>query len=160
MTRVNVASRSQGRPQMNDLATPVAVRPRIVYNVEMDDRTVLFPCGNFLSHVAVSEDRGDVKLEAVFHFNEQRAENVIAVLDVDDARDLARACLEAVFQGRTQHVLSDAAKIAVIFNPNGFVVKFGEERALKELFVASPAIVRLAQGIMRAADRIAAPAAH
>lgn len=144
---------------MSNLSTPVA-RARVVYNVEMDDRTVLFPCGNFLSHVAVSEERGEVKLEAVFHFNEQRADTVFAVIDVDDARDLARGCLEAVFQGRTQHVLSDRAKIAVIFNPNGFVLRFGEERALKELFIASPAIIRLAQGIMRIADRIDAPPAN
>lgn len=144
---------------MTNMSTPVA-RARVVYNVEMDDRTVLFPCGNFLSHVAVSEERGEVKLEAVFHFNEQRADTVFAVIDVDDARDLARGCLEAVFQGRTQHVLSDRAKIAVIFNPNGFVLRFGEERALKELFIASPAIIRLAQGIMRIADRIDAPPAN
>lgn len=137
-----------------------AARSRIVYNVEMDDRTVLFPYGNFLSHVAVSEDRGHVKLEAVFHFNEQRADNVIAALDADDAYDLARACLEAVFQGRTQHILSDTAKIAVIFNPNGFVLKFGDGAALKELFLASPAIVRLAQGMMRIVDRLNASAPH
>ena len=141
---------------MTSMSTPVA-RARIVYNVEMDDRTVLFPCGNFLSHVAVSEEHGGVKLEAVFHFNEQRAETVFAVIDAEDARDLARGCLEAVFQGRTQHVLSDSAKIAIVFNPNGFVLRFGEERALKELFVASPAIIRLAQGIMRVVDRIDAP---
>lgn len=144
---------------MTSMSTPVA-RQRVVYNVEMDDRTVLFPCGNFLSHVAVSEERGEVKLEAVFHFNEQRADTVFAIIDVDDARDLARGCLEAVFQGRTQHVLSNRAKIAVVFNPNGFVLRFGEERALKELFVASPAIIRLAQGIMRIADRIDAPPAN
>ncbi|HRQ83321.1 MAG TPA: hypothetical protein PKZ97_19575 [Azospirillaceae bacterium] len=144
---------------MTSMSTPVA-RQRVVYNVEMDDRTVLFPCGNFLSHVAVSEERGEVKLEAVFHFNEQRADTVFAIIDVDDARDLARGCLEAVFQGRTQHVLSNRAKIAVVFNPNGFVLRFGEERALKELFIASPAIIRLAQGIMRIADRIDAPPAN
>lgn len=141
---------------MTNMSTPVA-RARVVYNVEMDDRTVLFPCGNFLSHVLVSEEQGDVKLEAAFHFNERRADPVLAVLDVDDARDLARGCMEAVFQGRTQHVLSETAKIAIIFNPNGFVLRFGEERALKELFVASPAIIRLAQGIMRIVDRIDAP---
>ena len=145
---------------MSSLASPVAARSRVVYNVEMDDRSVLFPCGNFLSHVAVSEDDGAVKLDAVFHFNEQRADTLIARLQLDDARDLARMCLEAVFQGRTQHVLSDAAKIVIFFNPNGFVIKFGEERTLKELFIASPAIVRLAQGIMRTADRLSAPAAH
>lgn len=161
---------------MNALSSAVATRPRHVVNVEVDDRTVLFPNGNFLTHIAVSSatDQGAtgrgatgrgadglaVRLDAVFMFNEQRSEPQIAVLELDDARDFARACLEAVFQGRTQHVLSDAAKVAVIFNPNGFVVKFGEERALRELFIASPAIIRLAQGVMRIVDNLDAPAPH
>lgn len=146
---------------MKDLTAPAAAaRSRVVCNVETDDRTVLFPYGNFLSHITVSEEQGRVKLEAAFHFNEQRADTLIARLETEDAFDLARACLEAVFQGRTQHVLSDAAKIAVLFNPNGFVVKFGEGRTMKELFIASPAIVRLAQGIMRTTDRLAAPATN
>lgn len=144
-----------------------ATGARIAVNVEMDDRTVLFPGGNFLTHVMVSTDPGlpepesqKIRLEAVFLFNEQRTEPLFAALDIDDAEELGRALLEAVFQGRTQHILSETAKIAVVFNPNGFVVRFGEERAAKELFIASPAIIRLAQGILRITDRMSAPAPH
>ena len=138
-----------------------AARARLVINVEADDRTVLFPDGKFLSHLAVHEaEGGDIRLEGVFHFNEARTDPVLAALDVEDAREFGRAILDAVFQGRTQHVLSDTAKIAVIFNPNGFVLKFGEERALKELFIASPAIVRLAQGLLRMVDRLSALSPH
>jgi hypothetical protein len=139
----------------------VSPRSRTVFNVEMDDRTVLFPDGKFLSHIAVSEGPDSrVRMEAVFHFNESRAETLIAALHVEDARDLARAMLEAVFQGRTQHVLSDEAKVAVVFNPNGFLLRFGEDRTLRELFIASPAIVRLAQGVLRTVDRIEALRPH
>ncbi len=138
-----------------------AARPRLVINVEMDDRTVLFPDGKFLSHIGVHEAGGaDIRLEGVFHFNEERADPVLTELDVEEAREFGRAILDAVFQGRTQHVLSDSSKIAVIFNPNGFVLKFGEERALKELFIASPAIVRLAQGLLRMVDRVSALPRH
>lgn len=142
-------------------------RSRVAVNVETDDRTALYPHGNFLSHILVlgdlptrDGDEADVRLEAVFMFNEQRADPLIAVLALDDALALSRAMLEAVFQGRTQHVLSSTAKIAVIFNPNGFVVRFGEEREGVELFIASPAILRLAQGLARIADRLEAPAPH
>lgn len=136
-------------------------RPRLVINVEMDDRSALFPEGKFLSHLAVHEaDDGGVRLEGLFHFNEERADPLLARLEVEDARDFGRALLDAVFQGRTQHVLSDTIKIAVIFNPNGFVLKFGEERALRELFIASPAIVRLAQGLLRMVDRVSALPRH
>lgn len=138
-----------------------AVRSRLTINVEMDDRTVLFPDGKFLTHVAVGEDPQErIRLDAVFLFNEARSEALIAAIEVDDACDFARAILDAVFQGRTQHVLSETAKIAVIFNPNGFVLKFGEDRATKELFMASPAIVRLAQGVLRMVDRVSALAPH
>lgn len=140
---------------------PSAARPRLVINVEMDDRTVLFPDGKFLSHIAVHEtDTAQIRLEAVCHFNEERSDTHIADIDGEDARDFGRALLDAVFQGRTQHVLSETAKVAVIFNPNGFVLKFGEERALRELFIASPAIVRLAQGVLRMVDRVSALPRH
>lgn len=140
---------------------PPAARSRLTINVEMDDRSVLFPDGKFLSHIAVHETGdGTVRLEGVFHFNESRLDPHIAVLAVEDARDFARALLEAVFQGRTQHVLSDEAKVAVVFNPNGFLLRFGEDRMLRELFIASPAIVRLAQGVLRMVDRVSAQPAH
>lgn len=143
----------------------MSARSKLVINIEVDDRTVLFPDGKFLSHIALhdSEMPGGsdaVRLEGVFLFNESRLEPGIACLDVADARELARSILDAVFQGRTQHVLSEAAKVAVIFNPNGFVLRFGEGAALRDLFIGSPAIVRLAQGILRMADRLSALPAH
>lgn len=145
---------------MNDLSS-AAARARLVVNVEMDDRTVLFPDGKFLTHVAIAEDAGGgIRLDGVFLFNESRTEATIASIEPEDARELGRALLEAVFQGRTQHVLSETARIAVVFNPNGFVLRFGEERALRELFIASPAIVRLAQGVLRMVDRVCALPPH
>lgn len=145
---------------MNDLSS-AAARARLVVNVEMDDRTVLFPDGKFLTHVAIAEDAGGgIRLDGVFLFNESRTEATIASVEPEDARELGRALLEAVFQGRTQHVLSETARIAVVFNPNGFVLRFGEERALRELFIASPAIVRLAQGVLRMVDRVCALPPH
>ncbi|WP_376967197.1 hypothetical protein ABNQ39_35495 (plasmid) [Azospirillum sp. A26] len=142
----------------------MSAKSRLVINVEVDDRTVLFPDGKFLSHIALSEEDmtgdGAVRLEGVFLFNESRLGPEVATLPVEDARELARSILDAVFQGRTQHVLSETAKVAVVFNPNGFVLRFGEGDALRELFIGSPAIVRLAQGILRMADRLSALPPH
>lgn len=143
------------------MADALQRRPKLVINIEADDRTVLFPDGKFLSHISVQETGdGSLRLEGVFLFNESRQDQEIAQLSVDDARELGRALLEAVFQGRTQHVLSDGAKIAVVFNPNGFVLRIGEEPALRELFVASPAIVRLSQGLLRMVDKLSARPPH
>lgn len=143
----------------------MSARSKLVINIEVDDRTVLFPDGKFLSHIALHEGeatdgKGALRLEGVFLFNESRLGPAIASLDVEDARELARSILDAVFQGRTQHVLSETAKIAVVFNPNGFVLRFGEGAALRELFIGSPAIVRLAQGVLRMADRLSALPTH
>ena len=142
----------------------MSAKSRLVINVEVDDRTVLFPDGKFLSHIALNEEDaagdGAVRLEGVFLFNESRLGPEIATLPAEDARELARSILDAVFQGRTQHVLSETAKVAVVFNPNGFVLRFGEGDALRELFIGSPAIVRLAQGILRLVDRLSAMPAH
>lgn len=143
----------------------MAAASKLVINVEVDDRTVLFPDGKFLSHITLHEDKttqggGAVRLDGVFLFNESRLGPEIACLEVEDARELARSILDAVFQGRTQHVLSNTAKIAVIFNPNGFVLRSGEGAALRELFIGSPAIIRLAQGVLRIADRLSAAPAH
>ena len=138
----------------------VAHKPRSLINVELDERSVLFPDGKFLSHISVFEEAKLIRLEAVFLFNESRQSPDITTLTVEDARELARAIMDGVFQGRTQHVLSDHAKVALIFNPNGFVLRFGEGAALRELFIASPAIIRLAQGLLRIVDRAAAAPAH
>lgn len=142
-------------------------RNRVAVSVEADDRTALYPHGNFLSHVMVlgvpatnDDDESEIRLEAVFTFNDQQVDPLITVMGLDDARALSRALLEGVYQGRTQHVLTQSAKIAVIFNPNGFVLRFGEERDGVELFIAAPAIIRLAQGIARVSDRLLAPAPH
>lgn len=136
-------------------------RSKLVINVELDDRSVLFPDAKMLSHLTLGvDDDGNIRLDAIFHFNASRSEPHIATLDPDDAREFARAIIESVFQGRTQHLLSDRAKIAVVFNPNGFTIRFGEERALKELFLASPAIVRLAHGLLRMVDQCCAVAPH
>lgn len=140
--------------------TALATRSRLVINIELDDRSFFFPDGKTLSHIAVHEEEDTIRLSDVFHFNESRLDPAIYAFTQEDAREFARSIMDAVYQGRTQHVLSDSSKVAIIFNPNGFVIRFGEERALKEMFINSPAIIRLAQGVLRLVDRMAAPPPH
>lgn len=142
------------------MASAPALRSRLVINVELDDRSFLFPDGKVLSHISLHEGGDLIRLEGVFPFNETRLDPLIQALRPDDALDFARTILDAVYQGRTQHVLSDSVKIAILFNPNGFILKFGEERALKEVFLNSPAIIRLAQGLLRLIDHMTATPSH
>ncbi len=137
-------------------------RPIYTVNVEADDRTVLFPAGKFLSHLLVhawSDER--VQLDAVFTFNQAKEPALLAELDIEEARDLSRAIVDAVFQGRTQHVITPPeTRLGVVFNPNGFTLVFGEGDAARDLFIASPAILRVAQAMLRAVDALEAPQTH
>lgn len=123
-------------------------------NVEVDDRTVLFPAGKFLSLILVKTAEDEIHLDAVFVFNEERTDSLISALTKDDAFRLARAIMDAVFQGRTQSVVTGGERIGVVFQANGFVILFGNHEHACELFITSPAIIRLAHGLLRVVDRM------
>lgn len=137
---------------MNNMTTQ---RTLSTIAVEADDRTVLFPAGKFLTHISVLElDGGQIRYEAVFVFNESQDGTEIAVLSTDNAFAFGRAIIDAIYQGRSQHVIADDAKIAVTFNANGFLITFGTGPSAKELFMASPAILRLAHATLKLVDRV------
>jgi len=138
-----------------------ADRAPLAVNIETDDRTVLFPAGKFVTHISVQSQGAEaVRLDAIFSFNQAGQPCEIAVLDVDNARAFARAILDAVFQGRSQHVINENARVMLVFNPNGFVISFGNGAAAIDLYIASPAILRLAQALLRVADRLTPAQSH
>lgn len=131
-------------------------RERLAIVVELDDRSFLFPAGIGVSHLNLSSVSGRrVSIEAVPSFNTARHDPRLALLSFEDARDFARKIIDAYYQGRTQHALSEAIKIAILFNPNGFLVQFSSDRETADLFVTSGALMRLAQGLLRVLDDIA-----
>jgi len=133
----------------------------LTVNIETDDRSVLFPAGKFVTHISVQTQSAELlRLDAIFSFNEAGAPCEIAVLDCENARAFARAILDGVFQGRSQHVINDKVRIMLVFNPNGFVVTFGNGKDAADLYIASPAILRLAQALLRVADRLAPTQRH
>ena len=136
-------------------------RSPLSVNIETDDRTVLFPAGKFLTHISVQSQPPDmVRLDAIFSFNEASVPCEIVVLSVDNARAFARAILDAVYQGRSQHVINETARVMLVFNPNGFVITFGNGRDAVDLYMASPAIVRLSQALLRVVDRLSPNERH
>jgi hypothetical protein len=146
---------------MHDSPPQTTNRNRLTVNVEMDDRTFLFPDGKFLSHILVgSTAENMITLDGVFHFNGTRSDPRFCVLDLDDARELSRKLIDAFYQGRTQHVITDTVRIAIVFNPNGFVVQFGELRSTTDLFINPPSVLRLTQGLLRVIDSISPVLSH
>jgi hypothetical protein len=132
-----------------------ADRPPLAVNIETDDRTVLFPAGKFVTHISVqSQGTDSVRLDAIYSFNQAGEACEIHVLSVDNARAFARAILDSVFQGRSQHVINESARVMIVFNPNGFVISFGNGANAVDLYIASPAILRLSQALLRVADRL------
>ncbi len=139
-----------------------AGKERLAIVVELDDRSFLFPAGVGVTHLNVNSlPNRRIAIEAVPSFNAARHDPRLAVLSLDDGSEFARKCIDSYYQGRTQHVLSEAIKIAVIFNPNGFLIQFQREgdEAL-ELFITAGSLMRLAQGLLRVLDDIAPVAAH
>ncbi|HYD31070.1 MAG TPA: hypothetical protein VEB64_09485 [Azospirillaceae bacterium] len=146
---------------MDTAIAPESVKPRLNMNIEMDDRTYLFPDGKLLSHVAISsDDQCRVTFDAVFVFNATCVEPRLWALDLEDAREFGRKLVDAYYQGKTQHVLSDGAKIAVVFNPNGFLIQFGDIKSPVELFIGASCIMRFVHGLLRVIDSVSPVLAH
>jgi hypothetical protein len=139
----------------------VSDRNPLVVNVEADERTVLFPAGKFLTHIAVQgQDPDAVRMDAIYTFNDSQEPCEIAVLESEDARSFARAIMDGVYQGRSQHVINNRVRIMLVFNPNGFVITFGKGDDATDLYICAAAIVRLAHAVLRVTDRLKPAQAH
>ncbi|MBB4286525.1 hypothetical protein [Roseospira goensis] len=127
--------------------------------VDLNDRCFLFPAGKGLSHVSVTADRDSgVELRAVFAFNQSRTDSTIDAFTLDEARDLARSMVEAIYQARTQTVFLDGRRLALVCHSNGFVM-VGHDDAY-ELFISGQLMINVAQAILRAVDKVAPVEAH
>lgn len=137
------------------------VKSRLTMNVELDDRSYLFPDGKLVSHIGISADeRSRITFDAVFVFNQSKIDPRFLVLELEDARDLARKIVDAFFQGKTHHVLTDTAKVAIVFNPNGFLIQLGDVKHPIELFIGASSIMRFVHGLLRVIDSVSPVVSH
>jgi hypothetical protein len=128
---------------------------RHVVEVDLDDRAFLFPAGKPMLRLIFGAQGRSVDIDASFPFNEARTPARITSLDVADAKELARRLIEAVYQARTQHVISDSARIAITVLPNGYQIQIGDMNHATDLFLGTGSIWRVCQGLLRAVDHIA-----
>lgn len=123
--------------------------------IELDERCYLFPNAKPLTHLKLlAGNPGYITVEALLSFNRAMTDTRIAVLSLEDAGQLARKLVDAYFQGKTQHALSDRAKVAIVFNANGFLVSFEVQGRLAELFISPPALQRFTRGLMQLLDAL------
>jgi regulator of extracellular matrix RemA (YlzA/DUF370 family) len=128
---------------------------RHTVEVDLDDRAFLFPAGKPMVRLIYGAEGRSVDIDASFPFNEARTRTRILTLDIADAKDLARRLIDAVYQARTQHVISDSARIAINVLTNGYQLQIGDLNHATDIFLGTGSIWRVIQGLLRAVDHIA-----
>lgn len=123
--------------------------------VDLDERAHLFPAGKPMTRLIYAAEGRTIDVDAVFPFNESRTRARVMSLDIDDARELGRRLVDAVYQARTQHVISDGARIAIMVLPNGYQLQIGDLNHATDVFLGTGSIWRVIQGLLRAVDQIA-----
>ena len=130
-------------------------KPKFEIKVDLDERCFLFPAGKSVSQLVLLSDGRTILVDAIYPFNQTRTPPRLAVLGLDDARELGRRLVEAVHTARTQFVGTDGVRISINVIANGYHLQFGDMNAATELFLGTGCIWRVCQGLLRIVDLIA-----
>jgi hypothetical protein len=123
--------------------------------VDLDERAFLFPSGKSLTQVLFLSDGNRIYLEATYPFNQSRTPPRLLTLDIDDAKELSRRLIEAVYCARTQLVATAGVRITINVVANGYHLQVGDMNHATELFLSAGCIWRFCQGLLRVVDLIA-----
>jgi hypothetical protein len=130
-------------------------KPATTIKIDLDERAFLFPAGKSISQIAFSTEGRVVHLDAVYPFNESHTPPRLVTLTLDDARELARRLIDAVYQARTQLAVSDGMRIAINVIANGYHLQIGDMNEATDLYFSTGCIWRVCQGLLRIIDSIA-----
>lgn len=128
---------------------------RHVVEVDLDDRAFLFPAGKPMTRLVYGAEGRVIDIDGIFPFNEARTRARLVSLDMVDAKELARRLIEAVYQARTQMVVSDGVRVAINVLANGYHLQFGDINRSTDIFLGFGCIWRVCHGLLRAVDHIA-----
>jgi len=129
-------------------------KPDLIVKVDLDERAFLFPAGKMVSQIAFATDGRMVHLDAVYPFNEARTPPRLLSLSIDDATELARRLVDAVYQARTQLAMSDGMRIAINVIANGYHLQIGDMTDPTDLYLSTGCIWRVCQALLRVTDYI------
>jgi hypothetical protein len=130
-------------------------KPEHVVKVDLDERAFLFPAGKSVSQIAFASEGRVIHMDAVYPFNETRTPPRLVTLGLDDATELARRMVDAVYQARTQLAMSDGMRIAINVIANGYHLQIGDMTDSIDLYLSTGCIWRVCQGLLRIIDHIA-----
>jgi hypothetical protein len=130
-------------------------KPDLIVKVDLDERAFLFPAGKLISQISFATDGRVVHIDAVYPFNEARTPPRLLTLSAEDATELARRLVDAVYQARTQLAMSDGMRIAINVIANGYHLQIGDMTDPTDLYLSTGCIWRVCQGLLRITDYIA-----
>lgn len=132
-----------------------------VIAVDLDDRCFVFPGGKGLTQIKLSgTDRGDVVVEAVYAYNAAKASPLLLTLTLEDARELCKRLVEAVYRAQTQHVISDTVRVTINVIANGYHIQIGDTGEPLEVLLSPSVIWRVCNGLCKVVDAISPIVAH
>lgn len=123
--------------------------------IDLDERAFLFPAGKPLTRLVIVPDGRRLHFDAVFQFNATRTPPRLFTLGLEDARQLSRSLLDAVYQARTQHAITETMRVTLEVLTNGYRWQFGEGADPLALYFGTGCVWRVIQGMLRAIDSIA-----
>jgi hypothetical protein len=129
-------------------------KPDLIVKVDLDERAFLFPAGKLISQISFATDGRVVHIDAVYPFNEARTPPRLLTLSAEDATELARRLVDAVYQARTQLAMSDGMRIAINVIANGYHLQIGDMTDPTDLYLSTSCIWRVCQALLRATDYI------
>jgi hypothetical protein len=130
------------------------MKPDLVVKVDLDERAFLFPAGKLISQISFATDGRVVHLDAVYPFNEARTPPRLLTLSIEDADELARRLVDAVYQARTQLAMSDGMRIAINVIANGYHLQIGDMTDSTDLYLSTGCIWRVCQALLRVTDYV------
>jgi hypothetical protein len=131
------------------------LKPKHEVRVDLDDRAFLFPAGKSVNQLLFLSDGNMIYVEAIYPFNQSHTPPRLLSLEREDAKELARKFIEAVYHARTQLVATAGIRITINVVPNGYHLQIGDMNNATELFLSTNCIWRVCQALLRIGDLIA-----
>lgn len=121
--------------------------------VDMDERAFLMPeMKNIAQLRFAAETGGVVSVEFIYAHNVNRLPPSRLTLRYEDAKDLCRRLVDAVYRAQTQNVISESAHIAITMVTNGYIFIIDDSGAQKQFYMSSAVIWRVCNALCRVVD--------
>ena len=87
-----------------------------------------------------------------FAFNQARSSTLLRELGAEEAAELSRKLVEAVYRAQGSQIVTRTLSIGIVVVANGYIVQINEHNLQTELFLSTGCIWRVCNAIMRAVD--------